>query len=114
MSELSKELLRNYIKEQNFGSANDVLVAMKEMFRDVLQEALEAEMDTQLGYDKYDVSEKQTDNSRNGYTVIMTDSYLVSEVIRHKVIRMDYINRLTERSIGENCTRPVGVDNWIF
>jgi transposase-like protein len=41
---------------------------MKGMFRDVLQETLEAEMDSQLGYDKYDISEKQTPNSRNGYS----------------------------------------------
>lgn len=68
MSNLSREVLRNFIKEQNFTSANDVLSAMKEMFRDVLQEALESEMDVQLGYDKYDVSEKQTENSRNGYS----------------------------------------------
>lgn len=68
MSNISKEILRDYIKEQNFTSPNDVLVAMKEMFKDVLQETLEAEMDTQLGYDKYDVSEKQTQNSRNGYS----------------------------------------------
>jgi putative transposase len=68
MSTISKEILRNYIKEQNFQSPDDILGAMKEMFREVLQEALEAEMDTQLGYDKYDVTEKQTDNSRNGYS----------------------------------------------
>lgn len=68
MSKVSKELLRSYIKEQNFKSSNDVLSAMKEMFADVLQEALEAEMDTHLGYDRYDVSEKSTDNSRNGYS----------------------------------------------
>jgi len=68
MSNLSKEVLRDYVKEQNFKSADDVLAAMKEMFRDILQEALEAEMDTQLGYDKYEVSEKQTPNSRNGYS----------------------------------------------
>jgi len=41
---------------------------MKSMFRDVLQETLEAEMDSQLGYDKYDISEKQTPNSRNSYS----------------------------------------------
>ena len=68
MSKVSKELLRSYIKEQNFKSSNDVLAAMKEMFADVLQEALEAEMDTHLGYDHYNVSEKSTDNSRNGYS----------------------------------------------
>ena len=68
MSKISKELLRSYIKEQNFKSSNDVLSAMKEMFADVLQEALEAEMDTHLGYDRYEISEKTTDNSRNGYS----------------------------------------------
>lgn len=68
MSNISKEILRNYVNEQNFKNPNDVLAAMKEMFKDVLQEALEAEIDTQLGYDKYDVAEKQTTNSRNGYS----------------------------------------------
>jgi len=68
MSKISKELLREYVREQDFKSPDDILAAMKEMFRDVLQEALEAEMDTQLGYDRYDASEKQTSNSRNGYS----------------------------------------------
>lgn len=68
MTNISKEVLRNYVKEQNFKSADDIFAAMKEMFKDVLQEALEAEMDTQLGYDKYEISEKQTQNSRNGYS----------------------------------------------
>jgi putative transposase len=68
MSDNSKEILRNYINEQKFSSPNEVLAAMKSMFKDVLQEALEAEMDSQLGYDKYDISEKQTPNSRNGYS----------------------------------------------
>ena len=68
MSNLSKQILRDYINEENFSSPDEVLSAMKEMFRDVLQETLESEMDTQLGYDKYDISEKQTKNSRNGYS----------------------------------------------
>ncbi|WP_258280770.1 MULTISPECIES: IS256 family transposase [unclassified Clostridium] len=59
-------MLRDYINEQKFTSPNEVLTAMKSMFRDVLQETLEAEMDSQLRYDKYDISEKQTPNSRNG------------------------------------------------
>lgn len=76
MSKVSKELLRNYIKEQNFKSSNDVLTAMKEMFADVLQEALEAEMDTHLGYNRYEISEKSTDNSRNGYSKKIVKSEL--------------------------------------
>ncbi len=66
MSNLSKEVLRSYIKEQQFGSSGDVLAAMKEMFRDVLQEALEAEMDEELGYGKHDVTGNNSGNSRNG------------------------------------------------
>ena len=68
MSNISKEILKNYVNEQKFRNPNEVLAAMKEMFKNVLQEALEAEMDSQLGYDKYDVTEKQTTNSRNGYS----------------------------------------------
>lgn len=68
MANISKEILRDYINEQKFTSPDEVLIAMKSMFRDVLQETLEAEMDSQLGYDKYDISEKQTPNSRNGYS----------------------------------------------
>ena len=51
MEKVSKELLRNYVKEQNFKTSNDVLSEMKEMFADVLQETLEAEMDAHLGYE---------------------------------------------------------------
>ena len=68
MSNMSKELLREYIKEQNFTNANEILNALKDMFRDVLQESLEAEMDEALGYGKYDSSSKSVDNSRNGYS----------------------------------------------
>ncbi len=68
MSNDSKELLRNYVREQNFKNPDDVLAAIKDMFKEVLQETLEAEMDTQLGYGKYDISEKETQNSRNGYS----------------------------------------------
>ena len=50
MSNMSKELLREYIKEQNFTNANEILNALKDMFRDVFQESLEAEIDEALGY----------------------------------------------------------------
>lgn len=68
MGNVSKELLREYIKEQHFNNANEVLAGLKEMFKDVLQESLEAEMDEALGYGKYDSISKENDNSRNGYS----------------------------------------------
>lgn len=66
MSDLSKELLRAYINEQNFTNPNEVLSSLKELFKDVLQEALEAELDETLRYGKHEVSGKS--NSRNGYS----------------------------------------------
>jgi putative transposase len=39
---------------------------LKELFAETLQEMLEGELDTHLGYDKHDTKNKQTSNSRNG------------------------------------------------
>lgn len=68
MSKVAKEVLREYVRNQNFETSEQVLEAMKEMFKDILQEALEAEMDDHLGYDKYEVASKTCSNSRNGYS----------------------------------------------
>lgn len=68
MSNLSKEILRKYVEEQNFSNTAEVLESLKSIFKDVLQEALEAELDEALGYSKYDKSEKTSSNSRNGFS----------------------------------------------
>lgn len=62
----SKEQLRAFIKENNLVTAQDAQNALKDLFAETLQEMLEAEMDTHLGYEKHDVQNKQTSNSRNG------------------------------------------------
>lgn len=61
-----KDLLKDFIKENNLKSAKDVQDALKDLFAETLQEMLEAEMDDQLGYTKYDYKNKNTTNSRNG------------------------------------------------
>lgn len=68
MSNLSKDLLREYIKEQKFTSSDDILKALKQLFSDVLQESLEAELDESLGYGKYENCENKGNNSRNGHS----------------------------------------------
>ena len=65
--ETAKDLLKKYVRELKFDNANQVLDAMKEMFKDILQEALEAEMDEELGYSKHSTEGNNTGNSRNGY-----------------------------------------------
>jgi len=62
----SKEQLRQFIKENKLVTAQDAQNALKELFAETLQEMLEAELDTHLGYEKHDVQNKQTTNSRNG------------------------------------------------
>lgn len=68
MSLIPKEQLRQWIKEKNMKSMKDVQSALKELFADTIQEMLEAELETDLGYAKHDTKNKRTTNSRNGYS----------------------------------------------
>lgn len=67
MSMIPKEVVRELIRTEKPQSTQEVLDLLKEMFKDVLQGALEAELDEHLGYEKHDKSGKQTENHRNGY-----------------------------------------------
>lgn len=68
MGLLSKEQLRQFIKENDFKTAKDIGDSLKDMFKEVLQEALEAEMEEELGYSKYDYKTQAKTNYRNGYS----------------------------------------------
>lgn len=63
---LRKELLREFIRENNLTTAREIQDALKDVFASTLQEMLEAELDDHLGYSKYDYKNKTTKNSRNG------------------------------------------------
>lgn len=62
----AKQQLRAFIKENNLVTAQDAQNALKNLFAETIQEMLEAEMETHLGYEKHDVKAKETPNSRNG------------------------------------------------
>lgn len=68
MSIFTKEQIRELIQEKNIQTVDDITTTMKDMFKEVLQEVLEAELDDHLGYGKYNVGEKETSNSRNGFS----------------------------------------------
>lgn len=68
MSVLPKELVREIIKQNNFQTPQEIMKFMKESFKDVLQEMLEAEMDVHLGYSRGEKPPANTDNTRNGYS----------------------------------------------
>lgn len=64
----TKEQARLWLKENNLKDAKSIEDAFVSEVKGVLQEALEGEMDGELGYTRYDWKNKQTDNSRNGHT----------------------------------------------
>jgi len=68
MELVSKQQIRQYIKEGNLKDLHDIQSMIKDLFASTVQEMLEAEMDTHLGYAKHDTKHKQTDNSRNGHS----------------------------------------------
>ena len=63
-----KEMLRGLRESYDPQSAQDVQSMLRDLLGDMLQEMLEAEMDDHLGYSKYDYKNKETDDSRNGYS----------------------------------------------
>lgn len=68
MGLLPREQLRQLIKENDIKDVNGIYDTLKDMFKDVLQEMLEAEMDVTLGYGKNEAKDKDTTNIRNGYS----------------------------------------------
>ena len=64
----TREQARQFLKENNLKDADSIGDALVAQFKDLLQEALEAEMDNKLGYSKYDWRNKEVENSRNGHT----------------------------------------------
>jgi transposase, mutator family len=65
-----REMMSNYLKENEVQIKNgtDVNSIMRDMMSVILEGTLDAEMDEELGYSKYDYKSKDTDNSRNGYS----------------------------------------------
>ena len=58
--------MRQLIEERGIKDVAGVQALVKELTAGLIQEAMDAELDEELGYSKYDYQNKQTDNSRNG------------------------------------------------
>ena len=71
MQSTPRDLLKEYVQSQQFTSTAEIMQAMKEMFRDVLEQVMEVEMDDELGRERCQRSEDadgQARNYRNGYS----------------------------------------------
>ena len=65
---VSKEDVKKLIQAYDIKTVGDIQNAMKDLFGKAMQDMLEAELDSSLGYNNHDYQNKETENSRNGYS----------------------------------------------
>lgn len=65
-----RKMMTSFIKDNNINlkDGNDVNAIMRDIMSAILEGTLNAEMDEELGYSKYDYKNQDTDNSHNGYS----------------------------------------------
>ena len=68
MARKENRKLKELIAEYGIKDLNDVHEFVKMLTAETIQAALDSELDNELGYSKYDYKNKQTSNSRNGYS----------------------------------------------
>lgn len=64
MEKASKELLQEFVNSQHFTSTMDTMNSMKELFSDVLQQVMEAELEETPGYEKSGLASKNMKSSK--------------------------------------------------
>ena len=63
-----REKIRALLQEEGISSMENIQNLFKETIAEFMGNGLEAELEDELGYSKYDYSNNNTDNSRNGYS----------------------------------------------
>jgi len=60
--------IRELLVSSNVNSMEDIQQLFKESIAEFMENGLEAELEEELGYSKYDYKNKETENSRNGHS----------------------------------------------
>ncbi|MCS7465043.1 IS256 family transposase [Paenibacillus doosanensis] len=111
MKLLPKDQLRQFIKENNLKTVEDVQKTLKDLFAETLQEMLEAELETDLGYAKHDVKNKKTNNSRNGHTSkTITSEYGEIEI----EVPRDRLGEFEPMVVKKHQTQVTGIEDQII
>ena len=63
-----REKIRELLQSSGVSSMEDIQNLFKETIAEFMENGLDAELDTELGYSRYDYKNKDTDNSRNGHS----------------------------------------------
>ena len=60
--------IRELLQTSDVSSMDDIQNLFKETIAEFMENGLDAELDEELGYSKYDYRNKDTDKSRNGHS----------------------------------------------
>lgn len=60
--------IRELLQLANVSSMDDIQNLFKDTIAEFMENDLEAELDDELGYSRYDYRNQETDNSRNGHS----------------------------------------------
>ena len=63
-----REKIRELLQSSGISSMEDIQNLFKETIAEFMENGLDAELDDELGYSRYDYRNKNTDNSRNGHS----------------------------------------------
>lgn len=87
VSESRKKVIQDFLAEYQSKTAKELQEILKDLMADTVQSMLEAEIEDELGYSKYDYQNKETSNSRNGYypkTITASDGEFVVDIPRDR------------------------------
>ena len=62
-----RELISKLMEENEIKNLSDIHEALKDLLGNTIEGMLEAELDEELGYEKYEQTAEPKTNSRNGY-----------------------------------------------
>jgi transposase-like protein len=116
MEKASKELLKEFVNSEKFTSTADIMNSMKELFSDVIQQVMEAELDEQLGYEKsqrmsVDDETGIRKNYRNGYSKKSVKTQLGEVEVK---IPRDRNGEYEPQIIGKYCRNADGMEEKIL
>ena len=112
MNTAPQELMKEYVQSQHFTSTAEIMTAMKEMFRDVVQTVMEVEMDEELGRERCQRAETScAPNYRNGYTKKTVKTQLGEVDIR---VPRDWNGSFEPKIIGKYSRNADGMEEKII
>ena len=127
--------IRELLVSSNVTSMADIQELFKESIAEFMENGLEAELEEELGYSKYDYKNKETDNSRNGHSsktlrtsfgevnvsvprdrngefepqVLRKNQTSISQDIEEKILSM-YAKGMTTEDIGTHIQDIYGIE----